>query len=229
MTALSIHSSNKQDFIERSASFIANTIVASIEKRGECIIGLSGGSTPKPVYEALGKMDLPWDKVKCFLVDERYIASDDPESNQRLIKDTLLSSAAIPKEHLCFPNTALPLSQCIEEYARNLQVIIADHLPDLVILGMGEDGHIASLFPPVSELALGDQALIIHTTTDTFAIHDRISVSLNLLTASDQQVFLLKGEKKKKVWESMLQSREGDSRWPAKRILKGERVTVIWG
>jgi 6-phosphogluconolactonase/glucosamine-6-phosphate isomerase/deaminase len=108
-------------------------------------------------------------------------------------------------------------------------VIIADHLPDLVILGMGEDGHIASLFPPVAELALGDQALIIHTTTDAFAIHDRISVSLNLLAASDQQVLLLKGEKKKKVWESMLKSKEGDARWPAKRILEGGRATVIWG
>lgn len=224
-----IHTLDNQDFIDQSTALIADVISSSIKKRGECIIGLSGGSTPKPIYEALGKMELPWDKVKIFLVDERYISADDTESNQRLLKDTLLSSAAIPKEHIYFPNTALPLSQCIEEYARNLQVIITDHLPDLVILGMGEDGHIASLFPPVSELALGDQALIIHTTTDAFAIHDRISVSLNLLGASDQQLFLLRGEKKKKVWESMLKSKEGDSRWPAKRIIEGERVTVVWG
>ncbi len=224
-----MQTSSEKDFIQQSALAIQKIIVASIQDRGECIIGLSGGSTPKPVYEALGAMELPWDKVKCFLVDERYIATDHAESNQRLIKDTLLKSAAMPKEHLCFPNTALPLSQCIEEYARHLQVIIADHLPDLVVLGMGEDGHIASLFPPVAELALGDQALVIHTTTDVFAIHDRITVSLNLLAASDQQMFLLRGAKKKNVWESMLKSKEGDSRWPAKRILKGERAMVVWG
>jgi len=218
-----------EDFIRQSSACIGQVITETIRKRGQCIVGLSGGSTPGPVYEALGKADLPWDKVHIFLVDERYVPPDHAESNQRMISATLLREAPIPPGHICFPDTALPLSQCIERYALNLHTLCSDHLPDLVILGMGEDGHIASLFPPVPELALGYQALIIHTTTDVFAVHDRISVSLNLLAASESQIFLLKGAKKKNIWKEMLASEDDDQRWPAKRILKGERSTVIWG
>ncbi|MBM3227275.1 6-phosphogluconolactonase [Candidatus Peribacteria bacterium] len=224
-----LHTRTEREFVHTAALHIADAVERAIAQRGQCILGLSGGSTPRPVYEALATMQLPWEHLRIFLVDERYVPADHAESNQHLIKETLLQGTNITTDHLCFPDTDLPLSQCIERYALSLHTLCSDHLPDLVVLGMGEDGHIASLFPPVSELALGDQALIIHTITDAFAVHDRISVSLNLLACSDEQLFLLKGEKKKKIWAEMLKSKEGDSRWPAKRILKGERATVVWG
>lgn len=229
MAYTNLSAATPEEFIQRAASFLADRIRASVRDRGECIIGLSGGSTPRPIYTALGSMDLPWDHVRCFLVDERCVGSDHAESNQRLLRETLVMPGRITEEHAILPQTNLPIDACVIRYAQDLMELMSDHLPDLLVLGMGDDGHIASLFPPVPDLCLGDQALVIHTTTDRFAVHDRITVSLNLLAGSGEQVFLL-GEKKRPTWEAMEQSTEDEHRWPAKRILQSsEEVTVIWG
>lgn len=126
------------------------------------------------------------------------------------------------------PQTHLPIDACIEQYAMDLQELFAERLPDIVILGMGEDGHIASLFPPLSDIALGESALVLHTTTEQFAVRDRISVSLNMLAASGTHLFLL-GKNKKPMWETMEKSVEDERRWPAKRVIAQGRTTVIWG
>jgi 6-phosphogluconolactonase/glucosamine-6-phosphate isomerase/deaminase len=89
----------------------------------------------------------------------------------------------------------------------------------IVILGMGSDGHIASLFPPLQENAFGDR-LVLHTQTDNFAVRERISVSMIILGSAERKIFLLSGEEKKKVWEEMLLSDEDMHRWPALAVLK---------
>jgi 6-phosphogluconolactonase/glucosamine-6-phosphate isomerase/deaminase len=104
-----------------------------------------------------------------------------------------------------------------------------NHLPDVMIVGMGPDGHIASLFPPLAENLMDDTRLVAHTTTDTFAVHDRITLTLNPITAAEHHVFLLKGEDKKQLWEEMMDSAENEQRWPAKRIVDHSHVTVVFG
>ena len=105
--------------------------------------------------------------------------------------------------------------------------MIDTYLPDIVTLGMGSDGHIASLFPPVPDIALGDEALVVHTETDQFAITDRISVSLNFLCAAQDQIFFLKGTDKKFVWDEMIASDEDEHRWPAKRMIETGDVSLV--
>jgi 6-phosphogluconolactonase len=216
-------------FAQQAAEVIADVINRNIAERGECIVGLSGGGTPKPVYEALGHMPIDWTKAWLFLIDERYIAADHANSNQRMIRETLLANASVPENHLCFPNPSLPLKQCIDDYTVRLKQQWSVHLPDLMILGMGPDGHIASLFPPLAGNLMDDMRLVAHTTTDAFAVHDRITLTMNPIAAASAHIFLLKGDDKKRLWDDMLKRPENERRWPAKRILEQPNVTVITG
>lgn len=229
MSRLAIHTSSAIDFTQKSVEVITAKINACITERGACIIGLSGGSTPQPVYALLGQQDIEWNKVSIFLLDERFVPADHADSNQKMVRDTLLAHAAIPKLNICFPDTSIHIGSCIQLYTIDLQRQWFNHLPDLMILGMGTDGHIASLFPPIADDLMDDTRLIAHTTTDAFAVHDRVTLTLNPIAAANAHLFLLKGDYKKRVWEEMRASNEDEHRWPAKRILEQPDVTAIFG
>jgi 6-phosphogluconolactonase len=215
-----------EEFMQTSKDVLKKKIESAIVDHDSCILGLSGGSTPKPIYEALGKENLDWSKVYIFLADERYIAPDHPDSNQGMVRDTLLVHAKIPEENIAFPDISLPIKECIEQYAIRLQGQWADYLPDIIALGLGDDGHITSLFPPVPQDLRDDTKLVAHTTTDAFAVHDRITLTLNPVLSASSHLFFLT-EKKKNVWEEMITSTEGEERWPAKAVLEQEDVTVV--
>ena len=214
------------EFVMKSSALIAQKIDDAIEERDECILGLSGGSTPRPVYEALGKEDLDWEKVKIFLIDDRHVPAEDKESNQKLVRDTLLKHADIPANQCYFPDTSLPIDTCVIAYIEALVHLFHAHAPDLLILGLGNDGHIASLFPPVSEEAFGE-VIALHTTTDDFAVHDRISISPLIIMSAQEHVLLIKGEDKEKVFEECATSDLDPVRWPLHVALATERMTVI--
>jgi 6-phosphogluconolactonase len=223
-----ILTSSDTEFVEKSADLLEQKITAAIAERGECIIGLSGGSTPRPIYQNLSTRKIDWLKVKLFLMDERYTDPGDKESNQRLVRETILANAAVPEDHCVFPLTSLPIEKCVTEYTQHLKRLFTDHLPDIVTLGLGPDGHIASLFPPLADEILMTERLVFHTQTDRFSVRDRISVSLNLIQAANMQIFFLKGADKKQTWEEMLASAEDERRWPAKRLLSpGNDVKVV--
>jgi 6-phosphogluconolactonase len=227
-----IETESEEMFVTHAVELLGSLISAAISDHGSCILGLSGGSTPRPVYEALGKEQKPidWFKVHLFLVDERYVPPDDPRSNQFLLRSTLLMFAPIPASQLYFPDTSLSIEECTQEYAQHLHGLLhaQRHLPDLVTLGLGEDGHVASLFPPLPQHLMDDTHLVAHTTTNTFEVSDRITLTLNPIAAVGSHVFLLR-RNKKQVWDEMLASPEGETRWPAKRVLEQPDVTVIWG
>lgn len=218
-------------FASKAAGLLSVRIKRAIDQRGRCVIGLSGGSTPKPVYALLGTDGgIDWSKVGVFLYDERYVRAADPNSNQRLVRETLLASARIPEEQCVFPDCALPVEDCLKDYSVRVKELWADHLPDIAVLGMGDDGHIASLFPPLSELAMSDLRFALHTTTETFAVRDRLTLSLNVVAAAQSHVFLFTGAKKSEVWNEMLQSAEDERRWPAKRVIDASPdLTVVFG
>jgi 6-phosphogluconolactonase len=217
--------SSDEAFAKEAAHFCGNLMKTAVEKNGQCIIALSGGSTPKSVYEALGDMDdIDWKSVHVFLIDERYTASDSPDSNAHLVSETLLKAAAIPEENIYMPDTMLPIEQCIERYNDVTSQLLSKGI-DLAILGMGNDGHIASLFPPLPPEAFGPAA-IIHTVTDTFAVPDRLSVTVPVLRSVKDIVFLLKGDDKKQTWDDMIASGDDEQRWPAKALLKKD-ITVF--
>lgn len=174
---------------------IKKWIDESMEDHGSCTIGLSGGSTPGPVYESLAKdPDIDWSKIAIFLVDDRFVPADDNDSNQKLIHDTILVHTN-PKT--IFPDTALPIDQCVSEYEDRLRTIFDNQSPDIVILGMGEDGHTASLFPN-DEAAIDekDRWVLRTKAPKQFAVEDRVTITLPLINSADHRLLLISGQKK---------------------------------
>lgn len=214
-------------FARTAAQKLGDLIRRAIRANGTCVIGLSGGSTPGPVYEELAGEMIDWSRVTVFLADDRCVSPDHPDSNQHLVRSALLSRLSEPPATL-FHDTSLPPAEAAEAYGKRLEELLAERGADIVVLGMGPDGHIASLFPPLDERAFGP-AFAIHTTTDAFAVHDRISVTLPVLAGAAHAVFLLKGEDKLRLWEEMEASTEDAHRWPARAVLEKGTVTLIAG
>ena len=214
-------------FITKAVEHLTVLIAAAITDRGECFIGLSGGSTPLPVYEALIKnTTIDWSKVFFFLVDERYVPVTDPNSNQSAIRQILHKNEHISDDHCIFPDTSLPLLPCIALYTKQLTALFAQHAPDIIILGMGHDGHIASLFPPVPEIAFGE-VLVVQTETTTFAVKERISISPLVILSALQTVLLLQGADKHKTLNECLAAQLDPIRWPLHIPLSNGRMTVV--
>jgi 6-phosphogluconolactonase len=228
ITPTMLEAETEEEFIARGTALLADMIRTAIASRGECVLGLSGGSTPRRIYARLAAEELDWAQLRVFLVDERHIDPSNPESNAYLVRETLCIEGALSPEHLMLPDTSLPPEDCAAAYGKSLDALFAEHgTPDLVTLGLGEDGHIASLFPPLPDRAFGP-ASAIHTTTDRFAVHDRISVTLPILRQTPEVFFFLKGEGKRKVWQEMLTSNDDAKRWPAKSVMEFGKTTVLF-
>ena len=151
-----------ENFVRTAAAWITGTILQAQHDGRAVTIGLSGGSTPQPLYALLAtERGIDWKRVTFFLVDERYVPAGHRDSNQRMIRDTLLTHDAGTAK-LIVPDTSLSLPDCVKDYEDRIRECASI---DLVILGMGPDGHIASLFPPVGPEAYGP-AKVIHTTTN---------------------------------------------------------------
>jgi len=157
------------------------------------------------------------------LLDERHVPADHEDSNLRMIKETLLTREAASA--MCIaPDTSLPLAECVQDYEQKLHGMTSS---DLVIIGMGDDGHITSLFPPVSAEAFGPQH-VIHTQTERFAVRDRISTTFPILLQATRRLFLITGEKKAELLKKMQCDAEDVSLYPA-QYLFDERTTWMVG
>lgn len=132
------------EFARVAAEWIAKKASAAVRARGVCSIALAGGSTPRPVYAELDRLEkFPWAEAEFYFGDERCVPIDHPESNYRMVRETLLKSHAEALGRLArMPADAPDREKAADRYARRLP----DPL-DLLVLGMGEDGHTASLFP----------------------------------------------------------------------------------
>ncbi len=230
MNVNAIATSSAQDFVATGARIIAEHVRTAIADHGCCVLGLSGGSTPGDMYRALAKADINWGRIWMFLVDERCVPPEHTESNAGMIRATLLQNIPLnEKEHIVLPQENLLPDACAAHYNEALGTLFGEKgWPDCIVLGMGEDGHTASLFPPLSNVEMGGERAI-HTHAVPPAIHDRITVTLGVLLRAHSAVLLLRGNSKKKVWEEMLASPEDETRWPIKALIARGNLTVIFG
>ncbi|OGJ60801.1 6-phosphogluconolactonase [Candidatus Peribacteria bacterium RIFCSPHIGHO2_02_FULL_51_15] len=214
------HCNNEAHFVATAVKQIIEAM-NGFQAGGENItVGLSGGKTPRPVYGELGKSpEVDWQRVTFFLVDERYVSAQSEASNRKMIEATLLRGPAQAAKRI-LPDTSLPLEKCIEDYTASLK----NMTPDIVILGLGGDGHIASLFPPLTLDAEG--ATVIHTVTDKFEVRDRISVTLPLLKHAKRRFFLISGKTKYELLEKMRKIPADIINYPAQELFD-ERTTWI--
>jgi 6-phosphogluconolactonase len=176
------------------ADYVISDICRALKEQAGYRWALAGGRSPKPLYQRLALPEISrqvdWDRVRVFWGDERCVPPDDPGSNYRMAKETLLDHIPIPCENV-YPidGTSDP-----ETSALSYSSAIGTERFDLILLGMGEDGHTASLFPSTPNLR-ADTRRVIATRSPLPPVH-RISLSLGTINASRKAIFLVFGEAK---------------------------------
>jgi 6-phosphogluconolactonase len=203
-----------EDLAHRAARWIAGIAAAS---RGRIAISLSGGSTPRRLYQLLAEVPfreaLPWGRMHWFWGDERFVPPDHPDSNYRMVREALLSRAPVPPENIHPVPTGGDPAAAARDYARTLQSFYGSEtldptrpLFDVEFLGLGPDGHTASLFPATSVL---DERQRWAAEVIGAKAEDRITLSYPVLESSRHTAFLVAG---------------GAKRGPLQRVLAGDRA-----
>ena len=186
------------------AEHIAIALVADIKKYGKASLALSGGNSPKPFLEKLALYRLPWDKVFVTLVDERFVPADDPSSNEKLIREFFLENCTGAVQFL-----PLYRDPDIQKNINllNQNMILNDLHYSVVVLGMGEDGHTASLFPNSDNLDEGLFDPVNMYSIQEAPVEPKTRISMNLCAIGEaRKIFIpLNGTSKKKVFEKASQ------------------------
>ena len=215
-----------RDLDELSRQAAAQFVVLAqqaIIARGRFTVALSGGSTPKALYSLLAtdelKQQLTWQKIHLFWGDERCVSPDHTESNFRIVKESLLTKVQIPTENVHrMAGELAPFAAAIA-YERELEEMflpLEESLPrfDLLLLGLGEDGHTASLFP--GSAALNESArLVVPNYIEKLNAY-RLTLTLPVINNGAQIYFLVAGKNKASMVKEILQRKTGD--YPAARI-----------
>jgi 6-phosphogluconolactonase len=200
---------NNQALCERLAQCIASGLDGALNLREQATLAVSGGSTPKPLFAALSRCDLDWSRVRVTQVDERWVPEDHPDSNALLIREHLLqghaAAASFDSMKVDIEDAFAAESACAARLAAFADAI------DVVVLGMGEDGHTASFFPAAETLV---QALDPATERLCLAVrppaapHDRMTLTLAALLRSRQLYLHITGAKKLAVLQQALAAKD---------------------
>lgn len=190
---------------ERLSEQVAQLLGAAISAKGKASLAVSGGSTPKGFFAALSQKSLAWDKVTITLADERWVNLDDAASNTALVHQHLLINNAAKAKFFHLKQG----DELCQETLDDLDLAASSTLLplDVLILGMGEDGHTASLFPCSDEIAQGldpdNQQALLKVMPKT-APHQRISFSFNALSQAQNTFLHLAGAGKKAVLQQAI-------------------------
>ncbi|MBZ5525062.1 MAG: 6-phosphogluconolactonase [Acidobacteriia bacterium] len=198
----------------------------AIAARSRFAVALSGGSTPKAVYGLLASDQadparrLDWEKIHIFFGDERHVPPTDAESNYRMASESLLSNIPIPQENVHRVMAELDANAAASRYEEELQDFFhpaSDGWPrfDLIMLGMGPDGHTASLFPDSPALTENSR-MVAANWVEKFNCY-RITFTFPVLNAAALAMFLISGESKAEMLKDVLQSPD-QSKYPCQRV-----------
>lgn len=222
--------SSKAELDNVLANFVAKELSQAIAKKGKASLAVSGGSTPKGFFEALSLIDLPWKKVTVTLADERWVDIHDDASNTRLVHENLLVNNAKEAKFFHVKQSGELTEACLEEMANAASNTL---LPlDVLILGMGEDGHTASLFPCSEQIEQGlslENDRVLMKVKPATAPHDRITFTLKALLNSKNTILHIAGAGKKTVLDKAL-SDDNAFEMPIRAFLKNPEVNtqVFW-
>jgi 6-phosphogluconolactonase len=189
---------DRQALVEAALTLVLARIHLAIDQRGSCSIALSGGSTPQPLYAALAHADLPWQQIQIYWGDERYVPATDQDSNYGMTKRAWLDLVPIPAENVHpMPTNFADPGLAAAEYDRQLHQnfgTVVGQIPtfDLVLLGMGDDGHTASLFPHTAALSVRDRLVTVGEKDG----EPRLTFTFSLLNQSRCVMFLISGTSK---------------------------------
>jgi 6-phosphogluconolactonase len=203
------------DLFEAAAAEFAAQVSAAVRTNGKFSVALSGGSTPKTLYSLLAtKSGIPWDKIYFFWGDERHVPPDHPDSNYRMANEALLSKIKEPPQNVFRVHAeekdaaaaALQYEQAIKDFFH----LVPGQLPrfDLILLGIGPDGHTASLFPGTAALK-ENQRLVVANWVPKFNTY-RITFTYPVLNAAAMVMFLASGAHKATILHEILENSAAD-------------------
>ncbi len=206
--------------IDRALAIVLDTLNAAITQRGIATIALAGGSTPKPLYEKLAAQSLPWDKIHVFWGDERYVPSDHPDSNQRMARLAWLDRVAMPASNI-HPMVTKDADPAIAAQAHqaDLQAFFQTQpgeFPafDVILLGIGDDAHTASLFPHTAALQVHDRLVTVGSKDG----QPRLTFTVPLINHAQTVIFMVAGANKQSALAQIFAPIADDLTYPSRLI-----------
>src|SRR5437868_6521995 len=209
-----------KNFTADAADFILEQAHKALGERNEFRIALSGGNTPRPVYTRIAAVghDLPWDSVRITFSDERCVPPDDQQSNFRMAWESLLAPAAVPEKSILRMRGEIDPQIAAWEYEEQLDLMASQrgepiYTHDLILLGLGDDGHTASLFPGTAALEETSCQVVANFVPRLNAW--RLTFTFPLINHARQILFLVGASKDPQLIERVL---ERDQQFPAARV-----------
>jgi 6-phosphogluconolactonase len=206
--------------INRALDLILSQSETAIAQRGKFTIALSGGSTPKPLYEALAHQKLPWDQIHVFWGDERYVPPTHPDSNELMTRRAWLDKVEIPAANIhpvptFSANPELDAAK-YDQHLRDFYQIAPGEFPrvDVVLLGIGDDAHTASLFPHTAALKVRDRLITVGNKDG----NPRITFTYPLINAARNVIFLVAGANKRPALAQVFAPSSDDFTYPSRLI-----------
>ncbi len=190
---------DKGSLLKRSLEVLLSKMQGAIQEHGQCAIALAGGGTPKPLYEALSTQDLPWEKVHVFWGDERYVPADHPDSNQGMARSAWLDKVDIPAANIHpMPTDGATPAADAEKHEAQLREFFGTAVGDfpqfdVILLGIGDDAHTASLFPHTDALQVKDRLVTVGNKDG----QPRITFTAPLINHAHCVMFLVAGASKR--------------------------------
>lgn len=193
----------------------------AVGRNGRFSVALAGGNTPGRLYSLLADLSyseqVKWDKVHFFWGDERCVPPSDPKSNFKMVEDALLRHITIPLSNVHRIQGEKPPLMAAQSYENELKAFFGAQLPvfDLVLLGLGQDGHTASLFPGSQVFSeTGRWAAAVENAP----LVDRVTLTLPVLNNAREVIFLVSGSEKAKMVKEILSDPPGTGKYPAGRV-----------
>lgn len=210
-----------------AARELAQIARQAVKENGRFTLALSGGSTPRALYEVLSaepyRSELPWAQIHFFWGDERNVPPDHPDSNQRMAQESLLSRVPVPPGNIhTLLVGQLSAADAAARYAAEIRAIFGirdTELPqfDLILLGLGEDGHTASLFPHTSALRAPGTALFVANSVPQLNA-TRLTLTADVINNASHVFFLVSGEKKADILYNLIRGPYRPDEYPSQRI-----------
>lgn len=220
---------DRDQLAKMAAGRIVEAAEGAIGKTGRFSLVLSGGSTPKALYELLAeapyKDQVEWDKVHIFFGDERCVAPDHADSNYRMANEAMLSKLPIPPAQVHRMRGEIAPVDAAAEYDALLRSFFAIDGPDVVLLGLGDDAHTASLFPHTAALSADDKLCVSNWVEKLKAT--RLTMTASFLNRAHEVIFLVAGATKADAVRQVLEGESDPDRLPAQRI-KPSDGQLIW-
>ena len=209
-----------RNFASDAANFIVDHAHKAVAERNEFRIALSGGNTPRPIYERLAIIgrDLPWESIRITFGDERCVPPDDSQSNFRMAREALFIPAAVPEKSIMRMHGEIDPEISAQQYENQLDLLAAQrgeeiYQHDLILLGLGDDGHTASLFPGTAGLEERERRVIANFVPKFSSW--RLTFTFPLINHAREVCFLANATKSAELIECVLR---GDPQLPASRV-----------